>query len=64
MDAVAPALIGIGIYLAYEAWTNAEPHPIQKLITALKPGTPNAPGQIGYGAAVGPVNQTTGVAGG
>jgi hypothetical protein len=28
MDAIAPALIGIGLWLAYEAWTNPSPTPI------------------------------------
>lgn len=63
MDAVAPALIGIGLWFAYEAYKNPNPTPLAKFTAALKQGTPNAPGQIGYGAAVGPVNQTTGVAG-
>jgi len=30
--------------------------------TSIAPGTPNAPGQVGYGAARVPVNQQTGVA--
>ena len=62
MDAIAPALIGIGIWFAYEAWKNPDPHPLQKFTTALAAGTPNKPGQTGFGAAVVPVNQSTGVA--
>jgi hypothetical protein len=67
MDAVAPALIGIGLYLAYVAWESHKngtpPTPLTKITSAIQSsgGTPT-PGQIGYGAAIVPVNQTTGVA--
>ena len=62
MDAVAPALIGLGLWLAYEAWTNPTPHPIAKVTAALGTGAPSQPGQAGFGAATVPVNQSTGVA--
>lgn len=72
MDAIFPALIGIGLWLCYEAWTNPVPHPLQKVKVALgdksgappgiPAGTPNTPGQPGYGAALGEVNPQTGIA--
>lgn len=35
MDAIFPALIGLGLWLAYEAWTNPDPTPIAKITAAL-----------------------------
>ena len=35
MDAVAPALIGIGLWLCYEAWTNPDAAPLVKIKSAL-----------------------------
>ncbi len=70
MDAIAPALIGIGIWFAYEAWKNPDPHPLQKFATALGnqasglgPITPTSEGGTGATATGGvTVNPNTGVA--
>lgn len=35
MDAIAPAIIGIGIYLMYEAFKNTSPTPIAKIKNAI-----------------------------
>jgi hypothetical protein len=35
VDAVAPAIIGLGIYLMYEAYKNKNPTPIAKFKAAL-----------------------------
>lgn len=35
MDAIAPALIGLGLWFAYHAWTNPDPHPIEGIYKAL-----------------------------
>lgn len=35
MDAIAPAIIGIGIYLMYEAFKNTSPTPIAKIKSAI-----------------------------
>lgn len=35
MDAVAPAIIGIGIYLMYEAFKNTNPTPVAKIKSAI-----------------------------
>lgn len=35
MDAVAPALIGLGIFFMYEAYKNTSPTPIEKIKAAL-----------------------------
>lgn len=76
MDAIFPALIGLGLWFAYEAWESGKsgtsPHPIAKIKTALgdlnaggiPTGTPSQPGQPGYGAALGEVNPQTGIAAG
>lgn len=60
MDAVAPALIGLGIYLMYEAWrshtTGNPPTPLAKIKTALSGNATPAAGSTGYGASLVPVN--------
>ena len=35
MDAVAPAIIGLGIYLIYEAYKNPSPTPLAKIKSAI-----------------------------
>jgi hypothetical protein len=41
VDAIAPALIGLGLWFCYEAWTTSDPHPIAKIKSRL---TGSAPG--------------------
>ncbi len=36
MDAIAPALIGLGLFLMYEAYKNPSPAPVQKAIGAIQ----------------------------
>jgi hypothetical protein len=57
VDAVAPALIGFGLWLCYEAWTNPNAAPIAKVKAALGSGTTSG------GGAVATPNPTTGVVG-
>jgi hypothetical protein len=56
VDAIAPGLIGIGIYLMYEAWESHKsgqaPSPLAKLNTALT-GTNNVAGTAPYTGAEG-----------
>lgn len=49
MDAIFPALIGIGLWFMYEAWTNPTPHPVAKVTTTLSNLSGPTPGQTGYG---------------
>ncbi len=35
MDAIAPALIGLGLFLMYEAYKNPSPTPLVKAKTAI-----------------------------
>ena len=62
MDAVAPALIGVGLWLAYEAFKNPTPAPISKAIAALKGApTPANPVASGPGSSIatgGPLGST------
>lgn len=61
-------MMGAGGFLLYAAVKGE--HPWQMFTTTLsgasgptiQPGAPNQPGQTGYGAALGPVNQKTGAA--
>jgi len=40
VDAIFPALIGLGFYFMYEAWqshtNNTTPHPVKKITAAIK----------------------------
>lgn len=71
MDFLAPALVGVGLYLCYYAWRShsqqTPPTPItdiKKAIAGSGSVVPSQPGQVGFGAAAPgvSVNQTTGVA--
>ena len=57
MDAVAPLLIGVGLWLAYEAYKNPSPTPITSALAGLK-GTSTGP--ITAAAAANPTPQTIG----
>ena len=72
MDFIAPAIVGVGLYLAWYAWkshsTGTPPTPLadaKKALAASVNVVPSQPGQAGYGAAAPgtTVNQATGVAG-
>jgi hypothetical protein len=62
VDAVAPALIGIGIWLAYEAWTNADPTPLAKFTAAL--GVSQGSNLTAPGTTATPQSNTNGLVGG
>jgi hypothetical protein len=57
VDAVAPALIGFGLWLCYEAWTNPNAAPIAKVKKAL--GSGSSAGALDVGAG-GTNSATTG----
>jgi hypothetical protein len=50
VDAVAPALIGIGLWLCYEAWTNPDAAPLTKIQSALGSGTVTTTGGTAQGS--------------
>lgn len=58
MDAVFPAVIGLGLWFAYEAWTNPTPTPIAKIKTAIT-GTASSVGALDVGSG-GTNSATTG----
>lgn len=51
MDAIAPALVGLGIWFCFEAWTTSDPHPIAKITAALGGSGPPAVPASNYAAA-------------
>jgi hypothetical protein len=55
MDAIAPALIGLGLWLCYEAWTNPSAAPIVKIKQAL--GAPSAASTVAPLGGAGSPNQ-------
>lgn len=57
MDAVAPLLIGVGLWLAYEAYKNPTPTPITSALAGLR-GTSTTTGPLTAAAVANPSPQT------